>query len=510
MLKKLIVGSMIALLMIALPVSVLAQEVSDTTVSSGEDVGVAVEPVPEPYIDPYFWWAPTGFDYSNGIANGTYVDFELDEVTGMISDYTVTMVRYDYYYPMYEYDLKYEGDEEGIIVPGYEPYPIMPEPEEFTVKFFDSMVFEDFVPNGHPDAFGETLTFLGEDVMMTFSDYDWSMASFMVGDSNQTLVLNVANGFNISEQPSWYEMYELDEREYEVIQEGEYMEEEWGDEEPMPPLWSFDDDPEGSVNDAEYDMDIVMDDMYYDPYMNWQWDEVYISDDDKMCSIWVDNGVASIDGDIITIKVNEGGSIGISTWIEEPYDPYMYDWAMDDVYYDMDIDMDSMIEEGLLAAIGTLFIDDLGEEYTDANTYNDPSFRMEFIDIGEDGFEVEVESNIETGRIVSINLNDGALDTTAEDILVMLDYEEEIPEYDSIEELTELVGGTEAGYFLVSGEEQSILFVYVPHFSLHTISVQSIFDTTPNQLMPGLLAVTFIAIASVLVVMRNKGNKDEY
>ena len=193
----------------------------------------------------------------------------------------------------------------------------------------------------------------------------------------------------------------------------------------------------------------------------------------------------------------------------------MLDWGEDDVYYDiedgMDIDlkMGSMIEEGLLAAIGTLFIDEHGEEYTDANTFNDPSFRMEFTDIDDDRFEVEVESSIETGRIVSINLNDGVMDTKVADILVMLDDEHEILEYDSIEDLSELVGGTDAGYYLVSGAEQSILFVYVPHFSLHTISVQSIFDTSPNLLMPGILAVAFIAIASVLVVMRNKGSKDE-
>ncbi len=494
---------MIVLVMLtAIPMGVYAQE-SDSSVSPGDDVGVGIDPIPEPYIDPYYWWTPSGFDYSNGTANGTYVDFELDEATGIVSDYTVTMVRYDYNYPMLDYDLKYDDDEEGgIIEPDYDYYPSMPEPEEFTVKFFDSIEIENFVPNGHPGIFGETLTFLGEDIMMTFSDYDWSMASFMVGDSNQTIVLNVADGLNISEQPYWYDMYELDDMEYEEIIVDEYRE-EWEDTEPL-----SDDEMDGGILISGEDASPL----YMDPYMEmWLWDEVYISDDDTMCSIWVDNGVVSIDGDTITITVNEGGNIGISTWIEEPfyYDPYMLDWAEDDAYYDMDIDMDSMIEEGLLAAVGYLFVDDKGEEYTDASTYNDPSFRMEFTDINEDGFEVEVESKIEEGRIVSINLNDGALDATA-DILVMLDFEHEIPEYDSIEDLAELVGGTEAGYYMVFGEEQSILFVYVPHFSLHTISVQSILGSDVNLLVPGMMAVAFIALAAVLVVTRNKRNKDEY
>ncbi len=517
--KQLISFMIVLVMLTAVPIGVYAQDTA-TSDSSGGDVGVAVEPIPEPWVDMAYWWPDYGFDYSNGTADGTHVDLELDETTGTVTDYTVTMVRYDYYYPVYEYDLKYEDEEDDIIFPG-EDYPVMPEPEEFVVKFFDSMEFEDFVPNGHPATFGDTLTFLGENVIMTFMDYEWSMTSFMVGEDNQTIVLNVADGFEISEQPYWYDMYELDDMEYWEIVEEEYTEGEMGIEDPIAPTWAVDEDYANSDASTDYypsdDVSVSTDDMYYDPYMSmWQWDEVYITNDDVTCSIWIENGEATIDGNTITLEITEGGSVGISAMIEEPYyyDP-MYDWGMDDgLYYDdLDIDMDSMIEEGLLAAVGSLFVDEMGEEFTDTNTYNDPSFRMDFIDIDDGSFVVEVESKIEEGRIVSINLDNDVLDdATSEDIQVLLDYDDEIEAYDSIEDLAELVGGTEAGYFLLSGEDQSIIFVYVPHFSTHTISVQSIASelSSPSILMPGILAITFITLAVMLVVMRNKKGKEEF
>ena len=64
---------------------------------------------------------------------------------------------------------------------------------------------------------------------------------------------------------------------------------------------------------------------------------------------------------------------------------------------------------------------DSGEDWSDSDTFHDPSFQLEFTEIEENGFEVEVESQIHAGRIVSLNLNKGALEATdMSEILVLM------------------------------------------------------------------------------------------
>jgi hypothetical protein len=78
-----------------------------------------------------------------------------------------------------------------------------------------------------------------------------------------------------------------------------------------------------------------------------------------------------------------------------------------------------------------------------------------------------------------------------------------------MEELVDMQGGTEAGYYMVSGTSQNTIFVYVPHFSTHIITVGLNTSQIVNILLPGAIAIGFIAVAVGLVYMRGKKNKDE-
>ncbi len=483
--KKLMTIIIALAMLTAIPMGVIAQD-NDTVASDDMDMA---------YYDPYFWMPEPGkFNYANGTANGTYVDFELDEESGTVSDYTVKFIDYNYLYPMIYYD-----DRDGM--PGYEEPPEMPEPEEKIFTLFDSIEVENFVANGHPANFGESFIFLGENMMMNFYDFDFASASYQFGTENGTMTIQVADGLVISEDPYYWDLYEWD-------QEGLDEWEDWEDDQyegtdPMPI------DEEGFLEDGMAVEDMEMIDS---PYF-WSWEEVWLTGDNFTCSIWVDRGSIDIDEATNTITINtyKNAWVSFSAWLDMPY---LYDFVeepwFDDLEYDDRGIVETAVEEGLLAAVGYLFVDEeSGQDWSNSDTFNDPSFQMEFTNIEDNGFDVEVESYIQEGRIVSINVNEEALDAQdISDLLVHMD-DEKIRACDSLEELTEMQDGTEAGYYAVFGETHTTVFVYVPHFSTHTITVQSLVGTMPNIIVPGALAIAFIALIIAAVVQRGKKAQEE-
>jgi hypothetical protein len=204
-------------MLMAAPLSVMAQV---TEPAPGPDEPIYPDDPGYNYTDPYWYYWPEqgGFDYDDGVANGTYVDFLLNETTGTISDYTAKLVDYNYYYPM----VYAEGDRNGGNGYGY-GYGSIPEPTEYVVTFFDSIEFEDFTPNGHPGVFGQSMVFLGENVMMTFGDYEWSSIYFQFGEDNGTMRFEVPEGFEINKTPYYYALYDItDSAEYGFSQSDSY------------------------------------------------------------------------------------------------------------------------------------------------------------------------------------------------------------------------------------------------------------------------------------------------
>lgn len=463
----------------AAPLSVLAQVTEP-------DPGIPVDDVDKPDFSeemPYWYYypEPTGFNYTDGIANGTYVDFLLDEQTGTISDYTTMLVDYNYFYPM----VYYADDRAGGNDAGYYPPEEYPEPKEYSVSFFDTIAFEDFVPNGHPALFGQTLVFMGENVMMTFSDYEYSSMYFQFGESNGTMTLTVPEGIEISEVPRYYYMYGIETGNMTGI------------------------DAEGNGDASSADYFGIEEPGYYGPWY-YQYDEVYLTSGNISCSIWVDRGSLDVDGRLITINTFPGAYVSTSTWIEYGWTyEYTEPWFEDVPTEDDKGALEGAIEDGLVAAVGYLFTDETGTQYNDAETMNDPSFQLEFMNVEQNGFQVQVDSDIETGRIVTLNVNKETLNAeNMNQVKVLLDGQE-VKTCDSMEELVDMQDGTEAGYYMVSGTSQNTIFVYVPHFSTHIISVGLTESEMVNIVLPGAIAVGFIAVAVGLVFMRSKRNKDD-
>ncbi len=464
-------------IMMAAPLGAMAQNA---------DPGTSVEERPDDtglnYTEPYWYWMPepSGFNYTDGVADGTYVDFALDESTGTISDYTSTIIDYNYFYPMIYYENGDMGGEGGgTATVNYT------EPTEYTIEFFDSIAIEGFVPNGQPLVLGQSLYYMGDNVLATLTDYEYSSIYFQFGESNSTVTITVPDGIQISHYPRYYEMYDIEPGNMTLGQDsngdgigaGEY----YGFEEPQSP-WFY------------------------------QWDEAYLTVGNITCSIWVNYGTLEIEGQQITIQTYPGASVSTSSWID-------YSWAhnytneepwFEDVPSEDDKGaIEGAIEDGLMAAVGYLFTDESGNQYDDTETMNDPSFQLEFMNVEENRFQVQVDSDIETGRIVTLNINKETLNAeNINEVSVLLD-NEDVKACGSMEELVDMQGGTEAGYYIVSGTTQNTIFVYVPHFSTHIITVGLDASQIVNVILPGAVAIGFIAVAVGLVYIRGKRAKNE-
>ncbi len=458
----------------AVPMGVLAQEMAPEP--------APVEPLmPEElgydYTDPYWYYMPEqgGFDYDDGVANGTYVDFLLDESDGTISDYTTKLVDYNYYYPMLYYD---GGREDGY---GY-GYGEVPEPTEYIITFFDTIAFDDFVANGQPGVFGQSLVFMGDNVMMTFSDYEYSSLYFQFGEENGTMTFEVPDGIEVTKMPYFYELYDIPADE-KIDVDYDYYDEGTGSA------------PAPAYNGAGFEY--------------WSYDQAYLRSGNITCSIWVDRGTIDIIGQTIVVSTFPGAYVSTSSWIEYAWQyQYSEPWFAEDAPEGDKGAIEGAIENGQMAAVGYLYMGDEGSQYNDSRSLNDPSFKLEFMNVEQNRFQVEVQSEIKNGRIVTLNVNKNALDAEhAKEIKVLLD-DKKVKSCGSMEDLVDMEGGDEAGYYMVSGNSQSTIFVYVPSFSTHIITV-GLADGLMGIVLPVALAIGFVAVIVALVIRRGKKNKDE-
>ncbi len=452
------------------------------------------EPAPEPedpfqYSDPYVWdynytepywyyWPePSGFNYSDGFANGTYVDFMLNEATGTVTEYTTTIVDYNWYYPMVYSDGDRIDEAGGS---GY-AYEWGPEPTVYTVNFFDAITIDGFIPNGHPMALGQSLVYMGENVMVTLTDYDYSSIYYQFGDANSTIVFTVPEGIEISDSPRYYDIYGIETVNITGLDDSYYGVDSSGSAS-APGYWGY-----------------------------YEWDEAYLTLGNISCSIWVDRGSVEIVGRQIIIHTHSGATVSTSSWLDYGWS---YDYAyLEGWYGDVTTDDDrgalaGAMDQGLVAAVGYLYANEAGMQYNDVKTMNDPTFQLEFKNIEQNRFQVQVSSDIEAGRIVTLNVNKEALNAeNMDDVSVLFD-DEAVRGCGSIEELVDLQGGTEAGYYMVSGTSQNTIFVYVPHFSTHTITVSLAGSQIVSILLPAAIAAAFVAAAVGLVFLRGKRQKD--
>jgi hypothetical protein len=432
------------------------------------------------------WYPPIGrFTYNDGNATGSFVHFIIDENTGTLSDYTVKLTFYPqvWYGPI---DSKQPYPEKEINY-GNITY------ENKTI--FSSIQINGFEPTATPNAFADYLIFQGKNTFMKCVDQAGGILHYASSDHTTTITFVVPEGLNITLLSNIYSSLTppIDEKTGENGIAG------------IPDLPTI---PESAPS---------------------PWQNIWIKSNNTTTSINSYNGTVSINEQTIEVELSAYGYLDIYTYVEYPAPPVVNDFW----YNDLNITQDKTVIEnakniGTIPAEGWYTKNELqpptaqlsnqiiqGDVTSNYYTYDDPTFNMNFSSIDGTGINVIVDSQIPTGRIIIINVDKEVIQTTSvEKLLVSFD-STVINPTDTLETLVEKVQNkdTDAAYYAVSGERLTTVFVYIPHFSTHTISIKSLTSgiaTVSNVILPIILSVLFVCLFIGGIIVKTRKQQDDF
>ena len=428
--------------------------------------------------------------YSNGNAIGTFVHFTIDESTGTLSDYTVQLTFYPQVWSYGPIDSK-------------QPYP-KKENNSGNITYenktiFNSIQINSFEPTATPNAYADYLIFQGKNTLMKCVDQEGGSLHYASSDHTTTITFEVPDGFNITQLSNIYST-------------------------PTPLI----NEKTGENGTVELPYQPIPPESVSSP-----WQTIWIKSDNTTTSINSYNGTVTIDGQTIEIELSAYGYLDIYTYVEYPAPPVMNDFW----YNDLNITQrESVIEtaknNGTITAEGWYTKSDLqppttavsnqasnqirqGDVTSNYYTYDDPTFNMNFSRMDGNGVNVVVNSQIPTGRIVIINVDKKLLQTTSiEKLLVSFD-STPINPTDTLESLMEKVQNkdTNASYYALTGEQLTTVFVYVPHFSTHTISIKSLtsgITAVSNVILPIILSLLFICLFIGGIIVKKRKQQDDF
>jgi|GEM_PF-680313 len=443
---------------------------------------ISTEPI---LITPVDIWYPSmgRIIYSDGYASGTFVHFLIDVNTGTITDYTVKLT----FYPNSWYSSR----------SSIEPYPedgnISDSITYIDKTVFNSIKIDGFVPSAIPNAFADYLIFQGKNTIMKIIDQEGGIINYASGDENTKITFEVPDGFEISQY--------IDEIYYPLSSEDE------------------------KASDQTIDSETISS----------PWQTIWIKSDNTTTTISSYNGTITINEQTIEIVLSAYGYLDIYSYVEYPAPP-----IVDDFWYE-DLNLageEIMVNEakisGTISAEAWITLEPvqeysatdersvIWEQVKTANaasnnyyTYDDPSFEMTFNNIDKSGVDVVVNSQIPNGRIVIINVDKEVLEnTTIEELLVSID-NSKISQVTLLEDLMEMVEyqNAEGAYYALSGEQLITIFVYVPHFSSHTISIKSFtsgITMVSNVILPIILSVLFICLFIGGIIIKKRKQQDDF
>ena len=437
------------------------------------------------------WYPTTGrITYNEGNARGTFVHFAIDENTGTITDYTIKLTIYPmvWYSPMSSIQPFPEN--------GINSYNITYENK----TIFNSIQINGFEPKATPNAFADYLIFQGKNTFMRFFDQEGGSIHYASSDKNTKITFEVPDGFEISQLPDdiYYILPVIDEKAGENSNIG------------------IPEQPNSSETGSS------------------PWQTIWIKSNTTTTSINSYNGTVTINGQTIEVELSAYGYLDIYTWVEYPAPPVVNDFW----YNDLNITQgQSIIEDaksnGIISAEGWVTNEPIPiqspegqptnwEQVKIANTasnnyytYDDPTFEMTFHNIDKTGVDVVVNSQIPTGRIVIINVDKEVIQNTSiEELLVSID-DSQISKVTALEDLMEKVENkdTNGAYYALSGERLTTVFVYVPHFSTHTISIKSLVSgiaAVSNVILPIILSVLFICLSIGGIIVKKRKQQDDF
>ena len=475
--KKMVIIGM-CLFMITASISVVIVKAEDTENGTSDASGAT--------SNAGIWYPTMGrFTYSEGNARGTFVHFIIDENTGTITDYTIKLTIYPmvWYSPM----------------SSIQPFPEKgANSDNITYEnktIFNSIQINGFEPTATPNAFADYLIFQGKNTLMKCVDQEGGSIHYASSDKNTNITFEVPIGFEISQlsYDSSYILPVIDEKAGENSNIG------------------IPEQPNVSETRSS-------------PCQN-----IWIKSNTTTTSINSYNGTVTINGQTIEVELSAYGYLDIYTWVEYPVPPMVNDFW----YNDLNITQDKTVIEnaknnGTIPAEGWYTKNELqpptaqlsnqiiqGDVTSNYYTYDDPTFNMNFSSIDGTGINVIVDSQIPTGRIIIINVDKEVIQTTSvEKILVSFD-STVINPTDTLETLVEKVQNkdTDAAYYAVSGERLTTVFVYVPHFSTHTISIKSLTSgiaAVSNVILPILLSVLFICLSIGGIIVKKRKQQDDF
>lgn len=469
--EKKTVTLIICLLMVTISfgMTIIKADENDSSSGSGSSPSVGL------------WYPPEGrISYANGMAMGTNVHFGLDELTGTITNYTV---KYTIYPPTY-YPQIFSNRP-----PSAEEYPSNENIMYQNTTLFRSISFDGFIPTAPPNSFAEFLVFQGETIFMQFYDYAGGTMYFAAGNTFTILRFEVPDEFTISR---------IDPYAYTATI-----------------------DSSGGI--IAPNLPVPIDDN------STLWKNVWIKSNTTEVTISIYNGSVSINGQILEIILHNYGYLNMYSSYLVPAPQSVNDFW----YNDLNITQDKPVIEnaknnGTIPAEGWYTKNELqppatqvsnqiiqGDVTSNYYTYDDPTFNMNFSAIDGTGVNVIVDSQIPTGRIIIINVDKEVLQTTSlEKLLVKFD-STVINPAESLETLMEKVQNkdTDAAYYALSGERLTTVFVYVPHFSSHTISITTLTSAVGEVatiLLPFIGSLLFIILIVGGVLLQKKKKRDEF
>lgn len=436
-------------------------------------------------------WYPTigRFTYNNGNAIGAFVHFTIDENTGTLSDYTVKLS----YYPQVWYGP----------IDSKQPYPEK-EINSGNITYENKTMFNSIQINGFesaaaPNAYANYLSFQGKNTLMKCVDQEGGSLHYASSDHTTTILFDVPEGFNITQLSNIYST-------------------------PTPPM----DEKTGENGTVRIPDQPTPPESVPSP-----WQTTWVKSDNTTTSINSYNGTVTINGQTIEIELSAYGYLDIYTYVEYSAPPVVNDFW----YNDLNITQrESIIEvaknNGTITAEGWYTKSDLqppvavvpnptsnqirqGDVTSNYYTYDDPTFEMTFNNVDKTGVDVVVNSQIPNGRIVIINVDKEILQTTSvEKLLVSFD-STTINPTDTLESLMEKVQNkdTNASYYALSGEQLTTVFVYVPHFSTHTISIKSLTSgvvAISNVMLPILLSILFLCLSMGGILLQKRKRRDDF
>jgi len=403
------------------------------------------------------------FNLDNGTVTGKYINFDIDNSTGVVTNYSLKYFVSDWRHRMtssYRTAITYDSSHVSRITfhnpfGNYEP--------DFNFLIFKSITVEDFKPIGIPMVSGYNFTFSGKNQTMMFQDLFSGYARYFP-NSDMKITFEVADGFNISSFPAGGHFW--------------------------------------------IDIDLS-------PSSVWH----------IRLRIYVEDGQITINDQMIEVDLRAQGRLHFfveSLYTKAWYDQYGPGYNEYDKLIVQEAENNGLISAEAWCSNTANYIEQSADEQdstqqivSHSNIFDDPSFTMDLESQDNKGIDYIVHSDIPTGRIVIINIQENVLPTMSpEELQVLIDSfgVEKISDLSSLMQKAQN-GDSDAAYYYLTTDQLITFFVYVPHFSTHTISINTIASTVgevTNILLPFVFAMLFIVLSVAGVLIQKKKKQDDF